>query len=263
MRPENTLPAFEYAIVNGVDAIELDMQVTKDGVIVISHDPFVNPEHCVTSGGQAVPAGVMIHDLTLEQVQSYDCGSKKNPHFPTQIPVPHTQIPRLSAVFELVKNSKVPNAKRVQFNIETKSYPGHPEWSPDPATFAKKFVNEVKAQGMLARTMLESFDNRTLRAAHKLAPKLRLVLLTSDNHIDYVAAARAEHAYAISPDYEWITADDVKSLHAHKVKVIPWTVDDPSAWTRMMDYGVDGIITDDPAALIELLVKNGKRSVRK
>ncbi|HVV45280.1 MAG TPA: glycerophosphodiester phosphodiesterase family protein, partial [Bryobacteraceae bacterium] len=108
-RPENTLPAFQYAIAQGVDVLELDVAVTKDNVAVVSHDPLINATIC--SGPKT---GVAIHTLTLAELRQYDCGAKRNPAFPEQVPAPGTRIPTLDEVFDLARGSAV------QFNVETK-----------------------------------------------------------------------------------------------------------------------------------------------
>src|ERR1700744_3447865 len=115
MRPENTIPAFEYAIHAGVDALEMDMAVTKDNVIVISHDPILEPPVCSGPRPKAV-----IHTLTLEQVREWDCGAVQNPNFPTQEAIPGARIPTLDQVLSL---SKLGN---FDFNSETKSFPDKP-----------------------------------------------------------------------------------------------------------------------------------------
>src|SRR5271168_3631014 len=113
-RPENTLPAFRYAIEQGVDVLELDVAVTKDNVAVVSHDPLINAAIC--SGPKT---GIPIHTLTLAELHEYDCGSKQNPSFATQVPVPGTRVPTLDEVFDLGRGTGL-NASSVQFNVETK-----------------------------------------------------------------------------------------------------------------------------------------------
>jgi glycerophosphoryl diester phosphodiesterase len=101
MRPENTMPAFEYAIAQGVDALELDMAVTKDGVIVVSHDPELRPPVCTPPVNEAPRDRAVIHELTLAEVRQWDCGAKRNPLFATQQPVPGTKMPTLDEVFDI------------------------------------------------------------------------------------------------------------------------------------------------------------------
>src|SRR5580704_5957308 len=115
-RPENTLPAFRYAIEQGVDVLELDVAVTKDNVAVVSHDPLINATIC--SGPKT---GIAIHTLTLAELRQYDCGGKQNPNFATQVPVPGTRVPTLDEVFDLGRGNAV------EFNVETKIFADHPE----------------------------------------------------------------------------------------------------------------------------------------
>src|ERR1700758_5594968 len=131
--PENTIPAFEYAIKIGADVLEMDVAVTKDNVLVISHDPHINPEIC-----KGPHPGIAIHELTLAELREYDCGALKNPHFSKQKPVPGTRIPTLDEVLSLAEGNGV------QFNIETKSFPDHPELTPAPEVFSKVMLDVIR-----------------------------------------------------------------------------------------------------------------------
>lgn len=254
VRPENTLPAFDYALRVGVDVLELDLSVSKDDQLIVVHDQHVNPEICLGPGGARLDgAGPAIRSLTLAELRSYDCGSLIHPRFPRQKPAPKTVMPSLEEVFELVRTSKHPAAKRVRFNIETKSVPATPELSPSPEHFARLVVDAIEKSGFGPRCNLQSFDHRTLLAAKKLSPKLKLAALTSDNWIDYVAVGKSIGAEIISPDKAWVTKDAVEHLHKAGLRVVPWTANDEVEWKRLIDLGVDGIITDDPEALIRYL----------
>ncbi len=254
VRPENTLAAFEYALGVGVDTLELDLAVTKDDVVVVSHDPHLTPERCLGPKGIILATPVAIRELSLEQVKAYDCGSLKNPRFPRQVLAP-AKIPTLDEVFALVKASKRP----VHFNLETKIFPAHPELTPEPKEFAELVVASVRRHGMVARTIVQSFDYRTLEAVKEIAPKLRIAMLQPDGLVPLVPVAKALRAEIVSPHHEWILKADVDALHAAGVRVVPWTANDEAAWARLLDLGVDGIITDDPAALITYLQKRGRR----
>ena len=244
MRPENTIPAFEYAIEAGVDFLEMDVAVTKDNVLVISHDPHINREIC-----QGPHVGIAIRELTLAELHEYDCGTLKNPHFPKQQPVPGTRIPTLDEVLSLAPKSAV------QFNIETKSFPDHPELTPPPDIFAMLMLEVIRKHNLESRCIIQSFDFRTLRAMKTLAPNMRLAALWEGKPRPFVDIAKEAYAGIISPYFPLVTAEQVEAAHAAKLEVVPWTADRPEDWQKLIDAGVDAIITDDPAALIAYLKK--------
>src|SRR5437868_4452529 len=183
VRPENTIPAFEYAIEAGVDVLEMDVAVTKDNVLVISHDPHINREIC-----QGPHVGVAIRELTLAKLRDYDCGTLKNPHFPKQQPVPGTRIPTLDEVLSLGSKSAV------QFNIETKSFPDHPELTPPPDIFAMLMLEVIRKHQLESRCIIQSFDFRTLRAMKTLAPHIRLAALWEGKPRPFVDIAKEAYA---------------------------------------------------------------------
>src|SRR5258708_11502604 len=249
MRPENTIPAFEYAIKAGTDALEMDMAVTRDNVIVISHDPILEAPVCTGPRPRAV-----IHELRLAQVREWDCGAVKNPNFPNQVPVPGTKMPTLDEVLSLSKLGKF------EFNIETKSFADKPEYTPSPEEFVRLFLAKVGEHHLEKRVMLQSFDFRTLVACEKIAPRLRRVALTEKDPRDFVTIAReGGHAHIISPNYELVTREKVEAAHRAGLQVVPWTVNKPAEWDRMIEAGVDAIISDDPAVLIAYLKSKGLR----
>jgi glycerophosphoryl diester phosphodiesterase len=237
--PENTIPAFQYAIKIGADVLEMDVAVTKDNVLVISHDPHINPEIC-----KGPHPGIAIHELTLAELHEYDCGALKNPHFPKQQPVPGTRIPTLDDVLSLSSGNKV------EFNIETKSFPDHPELTPTPDVFAHMLLDVIRKHQLDSRVIVQSFDFRTLHATKRLAPNIRLSALWEGDARPFVDIAHDGEAGIISPLFKLVTPEQVKAAHAAKIQVVPWTADTPADWQMLIDAGVDAIITDDPAALI-------------
>jgi glycerophosphoryl diester phosphodiesterase len=248
LRPENTIPAFEYAIQAGADVLEMDVAVTKDNVLVISHDPHINAEICT-----GPHPGIAIHELTLAELGQYDCGALKNPHFPRQQPVPGTRIPTLDEVLDLAPRGSF------QFNIETKSFPDHPELTPPPEAFSQMMLDEIRKHKLERRVIVQSFDFRTLVAMKKLAPEIRLAALWEGSARPFVDIAREAHAGIISPMFSLVTPDQVKSAHAAGIEVVPWTANKPEDWQKLIDAGVDAIISDDPAALIAYLQQRGLR----
>lgn len=238
MRPENTIPAFQYAIAAGVDVLELDMAVTKDDILVISHDPILEAPVCKGPRPSAV-----IHELTLAQVREWECGVG-NPNFPKQIAIPGTHIPTLDEVLELGANNQV------QFNIETKIFADHPELTPSPEDFCKLVLAQVKKHHLESRVILQSFDFRTLHAMKKMEPSIRLSALYTGPPKDFVEIAREAGAGIVSPEYHLVTPQQVKAAHAAGLEVVPWTSNKPEEWDQLIAAGVDAIISDDPAALI-------------
>ena len=245
--PENTMAGFEYALSVGAHTIELDVGVTKDDRVVVAHDPFVNPELCLGPNGVRIEKPIPIRSLTLAEVRAYDCGSLPNPRFPKQKRMKAT-MPSLEEVLLFMKEHP-----RARLNVETKIVPSHPELSPSPDRFAELVVELLVEHGMVERSTVQSFDRRTIIAAKKRAPKLSIAQLTGENAPDFVALAKAIGADIVSPNHLWITKEDVDALHHAGVRVIPWTANDEQSWERLVSIGVDGIITDDPAALIAYL----------
>jgi len=132
-RPENTIPAFRYAIEHGADVLELDLAVTKDSILVVSHDPLINLSIC--TGGKT---GVPIHTLTVAELQQYDCGSLRNPRFPTQIPAPGSRIPTFDEVLDLAPLGSF------EFNVETKIFLDRPELTPGPEEFTQLVLAAIR-----------------------------------------------------------------------------------------------------------------------
>lgn len=248
MRPENTLAAFQYAIGIGVDVLELDMAVTKDNVIVVSHDPYLHPPVCSGNVDKAT-----IHELTLAEVKQWDCGKIRNPGFPKQTPIEGTRMPTLDEVFALAPGNNV------QFNIETKSFVDHPELTPPPEEFSRMVLAVIRKHKLENRVMLQSFDFRTLRAMKKLAPEIRRVALWEGADRDFVSIAQEAEATIVSPAYHLVTPEKVSAAHAAGLQVVPWTADRPADWDKLIAAQVDAIITDDPAELIGYLKGKGLR----
>lgn len=230
------------------------MGVTKDDVVIVYHDQHINNVICQKKEGTEVPSGIAVRSLTLNEIKELDCGSRINPRFPRQTLVPGAEIPTLREVFELLKNSKNPHAKTVELNIETKSNPSDPTLQPDPAQYVRLVLDLVKEYGLSDRTILQSFDHRTLAEAKKQAPAIRRAALFEHRPSGrLVEATRQAHGDILSPNHRWLKKSDVEDLHKNGIKVIPWTANTPSAWRRLIRMGVDGIITDDPEPLMRMI----------
>lgn len=256
--PENSLPAFEYALNAGVDTLELDMGVTKDNVVVVSHDPWISKSLCVDKNRKPLKDNIPLRKLTYAEVKTYICGVLPHERFPKQGKVA-VYKPTLEEVFQLVASSKNPNAQNVHFNIETKIAPSAPELFPSPEDFATSVLSVVRKFNFEDRVILQSFDHRTLKAMKKLEPRIRLAPLFEGGNMDFTLIAKDIGAQFISPEHIWLTKADVERAHKSGLKVIPWTANIEPEWERLISMGVDGIITDDPEALIQYLNKKNIR----
>jgi glycerophosphoryl diester phosphodiesterase len=251
-RPENTVPAFEYAIAQGVDALEMDMAVTQDNVVVISHDPILRKPVCTGPRDE-----VVIHSLNLAEVRAWDCGVKQNPKFPHQQPVPHARMPTLDEVFDLASRGSF------DYNIETKSFPDKPEYTPPPDEFVRLVLQKIRQHRLERRIILQSFDFRTLVAMRKQAPEIRLSALTESDQRPFAQIARdAANAEIVSPEFHLVTPAKVADAHRAGIQVVPWTANDPADWDKLIAARVDAIISDDPAELIGHLRQHGLRPRR-
>ena len=293
--PENTLASFTRALAIGVTTLEMDAAITKDDVVVVSHDPALNPS--ITRGPDGAwlaQRGPLIKDLTYAETQRYDVGRIKPDSayaktFADQVPIDGTRIPRLSEVFDLVKRS---GNTQVQFDIETKVFPLAPGDTIAPEAFARRLIAEIRKAGMERRTMIQSFDWRTLQVVQKEAPEIRTVYLTIqrpslDNICAPPGAAKPNIAPADCPPSAWTAgfhlkdhgsvAKMVKAAGGHTwspyfgdfdaakrkeakdlgLVVVPWTVNDQAQIARILDLGVDGIISDRPDRVREEMQKRG------
>ncbi len=224
------------------------MAVTKDGIVVISHDPVLRPPVC--NGPQA---SAIIHHLTLEQVQQWDCGKVQNPHYPAQKAIAGTKMPTLDDVFELSKTGKF------DYNIETKIFPDKPEYTPSPEEFAALVLEKIRKFKLEKRVILQSFDFRTLVAMKKLAPEIRLSALYFGEPHDFVELAKSAGAGIISPEFHLVTPENVKAAHDAGLQVVAWTANEPEEWDKLIEAQVDAIISDDPGALIAYLKSKNLR----
>jgi glycerophosphoryl diester phosphodiesterase len=277
LAPENTIAGFARALAIGVTTLELDLVITRDGVVVVSHDPHLNPDLTRGSDGAFIAAkGPAIHSLTFEELQRYDVGRIKPgtayaKRFPEQQPVDGARIPALTEAFDLVKRS---GADRIRFNIETKIAPTSGADTPDPGTFAKAVATLVQDTGLVSRVTVQSFDWRTLAAMRKLAPEIERACLTieADGEDNIQRGKPGPSAWTAgldvddlggsvprlvqdagcavwSPYFRNVTADMLKEAKALGLKTIPWTVNEPADMQRLIDLGVDGLISDYPDRL--------------
>ncbi len=286
LMPENTLPGFARALELGVSTLEMDMAVTRDGVVVVSHDQCLNPDHTRDEHGRFI-AGPRrpIFSLSLDELRRYDVGRLKPgtayaERFPGQAGFDRLPIPTLAEVFALVREA---GDTAVRFNIETKINPYRPKRSPGPEAFVDAFLATVRAAGVAERVILQSFDWRTLRYARRVAPEIATSCLTIEQPIennirrsvfgasrwlggldarDFASVpqlVKAADAAIWSPDATTLTPVLVAEAKALGLGVLPWTVNDPGAMAYWIDAGVDGLISDRPDVLLEVVRAKGLR----
>ena len=284
-RPENTLAGFRYALALGVTTLELDCGITADGVVVVSHDRLLNPDHTRdASGGFLEATGPSLRTLTFAQLQQYDVGrlrpgSGYAAQFPEQQAADGERIPRLADVFAVVRRS---GNRKVRFNVETKIDPTQPAQTATPEEFAIALIEVIREAGMASRATIQSFDWRTLVLVRKLAPEIAVVALTDqqpdedtmeigkpgasvwlggfdvDDHGGSVprtvqvlgAKVWSPHAMDLNPAL-------VAEAHALGLAVVPWTVNDPKDMEQAIALRIDGLITDYPDRLRSLLQSKG------
>jgi glycerophosphoryl diester phosphodiesterase len=253
--PENTLPAFQRALEIGVDTLELDCGVTKDGVVVVHHDRRLNPDVARGPDGEWVRApGATIHSLTYEELQRYDVGrirpgSEYAQRFPQQQPVDGTRIPRLADLFAMA-------GTKVRYNIETKLLPTHRDETVGPDEFARLLIAEIRQAN--ARATIQSFDWRTLKIAEKTAPEIQTVYLTESKDAEPQNVASAG-GRIWSPSLKDVTQRKLSIAKSLGLRIVAWTVNEPADIATAIDIGLDGIISDYPDRVIAELKRRGAR----
>ena len=250
--PENTLPAFQRALGLGVDTLELDCGVTKDGVVVVHHDRRLNPDLARGPDGKWVASpGPTIRSLTYAELQRYDVGrlrpgSEYAKRFPHQQAVDGARIPRLADVLKF----------KSRFNIETKISPDHPEETVGPEELARALISEIRKAK--ATATIQSFDFRTLRVVEREAPEIPTVYLTDGRDFD-PEKMRKLGAKIWSPNFADVSRNTFEKAKSLGLEVVVWTVNEPADIARALDMGLDGIISDYPDRVLAEVKRRGAR----
>lgn len=291
---EGTLNAFANALELGVGTLELDTQLTEDGQVVVTHDRQIQSRNCADTE-PAFPedpefpyVGRYIKDLSFDQVKTLDCGSRQLHGYPEQSTVPGARMPLLSEVLALVGEYQAD----VGLNIETKVEAGAPEETAPRTEFVRSVLAVIAESGLQDQVMIQSFDWGALMLVRELAPEIPIIALTNGQsflrcgesgaspwlggididefNCDVVAAVSSFGAFALSPvhgtpqdgrigepDYEpFVTRQMVSDAHARGMKIIPWTVDDKETMEYLIGLGVDGIITNYPDRLRQVMAES-------
>ncbi|WP_044015137.1 glycerophosphodiester phosphodiesterase family protein [Hymenobacter sp. APR13] len=256
--PENTLPAFLHAVRLGVAVLELDVVLSADGQVVVSHEPWMSATICLDPAGQPIPAATQqqhnLYQMPYAQVRRYDCGQLPHPVFPTQQNLPaHKPLLRevVLAVDELARElGRIPP----RFSLEVKSEPaGDNLFHPAPAAYVAVVVEELRRLGLVPRTTLLSFDRRILQQVRRQLPELPLCLLIED---DVPLASHLQQLgftpQVVGPHHALATPQLLAEARQAGMLVVPWTVNNPADMLRLMALGVAGITTDYPDRLLPL-----------
>jgi glycerophosphoryl diester phosphodiesterase len=250
--PENTIPGFLLALDSGVTSIELDVAISKDKKVVVSHEPWMSAAICLDTSGNPITAKdekkFNIYKLTYEQVKRFDCGSIGNKNFPQQQKMPVSK-PLLSEVIAAVEyHIKSYGMYEVDYNIEIKStVESDKKFHPPVEEFSDLVYNLLDQYLPLERVVIQSFDFRVLKYWHTKYPAIRLsALVENTKSIEGNLSALGFRPNVYSPYFKLLTRDKVKYLHTQRIRVIPWTVNEVSDMLSLKGMGVDGFITDYP-----------------
>jgi glycerophosphoryl diester phosphodiesterase len=295
LRVESTLASFAHGLEVGVSTLELDVQITEDGKAVVTHDRKVDGNKCQDTA-PAVPGdpdypyvGKYLNALTLKQVRTLECGSRTLPGFPEQVADPGARMPLLSEVFALVRRYR---ARDVKLNVETKVEAGAPAETAPMERFVQVTAAEIRKSHLVRQVTVQSFDWSSLMRMRQVEPRLPLVALTNYDFLqtgrpgrspwlggididdfggDPLKAIKSFGGSAFSPVHgfpqdgkvtdpayrPYVTKAMVDQAHRLGIKVIPWTVDDAPTMNKLIDDGVDGLITDYPDRLRAVLADRG------
>lgn len=251
--PENTIPAFLKALeFPQVMTLEMDLAVSKNGELIVSHEPWMNEATCSKPDGQPVTKdeamSLKIMGMTYEEIKRYDCGSRGNARFPQQVPMA-VHKPSLEDVVTVVRQTCEANKRPMpRFNIEIKSHPdGDGIFTPKVEDFVKLVMAEITRLKIADLSCIQSFDVRALQVLKKISPDQVMALLVENKDgFEKNLQLLGFQPNIYSVDYHLLRKRDVKALHKLGLKVIPWTVNDLKSMKKLRRWNVDGIITDYP-----------------
>lgn len=241
--PENTIEGMKAAIGFPITTLEMDVVVSKDLKVVVSHEPWMSEEICMTSDNKLVKdKEYNLFRLTYAEIAQFDCGSKPHPRFSKQAKI-KTKKPLLADLLKELKDAKV------NFSIEIKSTVEDERngFQPDYKKFTDLVLKEIKSALPIEKVMIQSFDWRVLQYLAKKYPKYKTVALIEEkfNNADVIKKLGFKPT-VFSPPYELVTKEVIEYFHQQKILIIPWTVNDQKTMTDLKSLGVDGIITDYP-----------------
>ena len=255
--PENTLEAFQLALELGVDTLEMDICISKDHQVVVSHEPWFNHLFCTQPYGipvdQRHEKSLNLYRMNYAEIQRFDCGLRPHPHFPEQKKIA-TRKPLLQEVISLAETF---SKNKIQYNIEIKyTKDGATIFHPDVATFSDLLLDVLEKNNIQNRTTIQCFDTDVLNHVHRVRPAQTLSYLVEEEGSITTHLKRLGFMPQIySPDFAFLTASEIETAQRLKIQVIPWTVNEEKDIQHMIKLGVDGIISDYPDRVMKVLKK--------
>jgi glycerophosphoryl diester phosphodiesterase len=253
LMPENTIPSMYKAIDYDVNTVEVDVVISKDRQVVISHDVYFHPDITTTPGGISLTSkeaqAHLLYEMDYDSIRKYDVGLKPHPDFPQQQKIP-TYKPLLGELIDSTDWYAKKKGKTILYNIELKTNPANDgKKHPPVEEFVDLVMNVVKEKKIESRCYLQSFDFRPLQLLHNKYPGIVTAVLISGNDKRSFDQQLQELGYnpgMYSPHYSVVTKELVENCHKKNIKIIPWTVNSVEEMKKMKALGVDGIITDYP-----------------
>ena len=255
--PENSTIGFLKSLDVGVNTIELDVVISKDKHVVVSHEPWISKNICIDQNGNRIindKENFNIYSMEYNEIKKFDCGIIGNEKFPDQKKISVFK-PTLNYVIKIIENYiKEKGYKPINYNIEIKSSNETDLiFHPDVKEFSELVVNNIKNNKILERTTIQSFDFRVLKYINKNYPEIGLSVLVSENYDPQKNLDDLSFLPDIySPNYKFINKEDLEYLKKKKIKIIPWTVNSYSDIAKILNLGVDGIISDYPERVLEI-----------
>jgi glycerophosphoryl diester phosphodiesterase len=260
--PENSIEGMKKAIDLGVTTLELDVVISADHQVLLSHEPFLSHEICLDKNGNEITEvnekSFNLYQMSYDDIRQCDCGSKIHPRFLGQTKI-KTYKPLLSEVIDSVENyikRKYPD-KSIFYNIETKSaIEGDAVFHPKPKEFVDLLLKVIQDKNIGNGVFIQSFDVRTLQYLHGIKSKIKTVLLVENKlSIQENLKLLGFKPTVYSPEFILLDAEAVLYLHRKKIKVIPWTVNEVPDMKKIISLGADGLISDYPNRYFEIISK--------
>jgi glycerophosphoryl diester phosphodiesterase len=254
LMPENTIPAMLKALDLGVTTLELDVVITKDNKVLVSHEPWFEAGITTKPDGSFIKPGedmqYNIFQMNYEEIVKYDVGMKPHPRFPQQQKIKAIK-PLLADLFDSVaENMKTRRRPFPYFNIETKCLPaGDGRFHPKPEEIVELLMAVIKEKQLEERVIIQSFDFRTLKYLHEKYPSIKTAMLIEDSDENDFDGQLTKLGYTpeyYSPNHTLVDDKLVKQCHDKGMKIIPWTVNDTKQFKKLKKLGIDGVITDYP-----------------